>query len=159
MDQNGKPLTSEKITGINFFKEPLDIARASEYIELSDEVKSDVNNITSAFELNKPGDNRISIAVSKLQSTKILADKTTTFEEEYLKLVGEMGLKTSKARINKEHSLGLLNQAKSVRESISGVSLDEETAAMVKHQQAYEASARVIRVADETFDAVLGMMR
>ncbi len=159
LDQNGVPLNNEKVTGINFFKEPLDLHRASEYVQLSDEVSADINNITSAFELNKPGDNRVAIAVSKLQSTKILGDRTTTFEEEYLKLVGEMGLKTSKARINKEHSQGLLNQAQAVKEAISGVSIDEETANMVKHQQAYEASARVIRVADEMFDTVLGIMR
>jgi flagellar hook-associated protein 1 FlgK len=159
LDQQGQPIGGAKVTGINFFKEPLDIHRAAEYIELSDEVKSDINNITSAFEANKPGDNRISIAVSKLQSTKVLGDRTTTFEEEYLKLVGEIGLKTSKARINTEHSQGLLNQAKAVKQSISGVSIDEETSNMVKHQQAYEASARVIRVADEMFDSVLGIMR
>ena len=50
-------------------------------------------------------------------------------------------------------------QAKSIKERISGVSMDEETANMVKFQHAYDASAKMLRTADEMFDSVLGMLR
>ena len=147
-----------KITGINFFKEPTSEHRAAEYLELSDDVKADLNNIATGLEPNKPGDNRIAIAISKLQHEKVLEDGTTTFEEQYLKSVGNIGLSTSKAKIDTEQSQGILAQARSIRERVSGVSLDEETANLVKYQHAYEASAKVIKTADEMFTTVLGMM-
>ena len=58
-----------------------------------------------------------------------------------------------------EHQKNVVDQLKNVRESISGVSLDEETTDMVKYQKAFDASARLIKVADEMFDTVLNLKR
>ncbi len=77
----------------------------------------------------------------------------------FLKTVGKVGLEAGKARLDAEQSEGLLAQAKSIRERISGVSIDEETANMVKFQHAYEASAKVMQTANEMFDTVIGIKR
>lgn len=155
---NHPSASGKKITGINFFKEPLELKRAAEYISLSNEVLEDANNIATAVEPDKPGDNRVAIAISKLQHEKILGEGTTTFEEQYHKSVGEVGLQTGKSKIDLEQSAGILAQAKSFKERLSGVSLDEEAANMVRYQNAYEASAKVIKASDEMFKAVLGLM-
>ncbi|MFA7613436.1 MAG: flagellar basal body rod C-terminal domain-containing protein, partial [Candidatus Caldatribacteriota bacterium] len=153
------PSTSGKqITGINFFKEPLELKRAAEYISLSDEILADANNIATALEPDKPGDNRVAIAISKLQHEKVLNGGTATFEEQYHKSVGDVGLQAGKAKIDLEQSAGILAQAKSFKERLSGVSLDEEAANMVRYQNAYEASAKVIKASDEMFKAVLGLL-
>lgn len=160
-DSQGNPIPNaspKKVTGINFFKEPLDLKRAAEYIDLSDEIKEDVNNIAAALEANKPGDNRVALAISKLQHEKVLGGGTTTFEEQYLKSVGNIGLQTGKSKIDEEQSAGIMAQAKSFKERLSGVSLDEEAANMVRYQNAYEASAKVIKASDEMFKAVLGLL-
>lgn len=161
VDAQGNPMpdaAEKQVTGINFFKEPIDMKRAAEYIDLSDAIKDDVNNIATALEANKPGDNRISRAISKLQHEKVLGSGTTTFEEQYLKSVGNIGLQTGKAKIDGEQSAGILAQAKSFKERLAGVSLDEEAANMVRYQNAYEASAKVIKASDEMFKAVLGLL-
>lgn len=161
LDAQGNPVPSaaaKKVTGINFFKEPLDLKRAAEYIDLSDDIKSDVNNIAAALEANKPGDNRVAVAISKLQHEKVLGGGTSTFEEQYLKSVGSVGLQAGKARIEEEQAHGILAQAKSFKERLAGVSLDEEAANMVRYQNAYEASAKVIKASDEMFRAILGLM-
>jgi len=161
VDAEGNPIpnaAAKKVTGINFFKEPLDLKRAAEYISISDDIEADVNNIAAALEANKPGDNRIALAVSKLQHEKVLGGGTTTFEEQYLKSVGNIGLQSGKSKIDEEQSHGILAQAKSFKERLAGVSLDEEAANMVRYQNAYEASAKVIRASDEMFKAVLGLL-
>lgn len=161
-DQNGNPVNlpgSRKVTGINFFKEPLDKKNAAELIALSTEVLSDLNNISTGLTPNTPGDNRIAIAISKLQHEKLLKGGTTTFEETYQKAVGLVGTRTAKSRIDTEQSEGILAQAKSIKERLTGVSIDEETANMVRYQHAYDASAKVIKTADEMFDSLIGMMR
>ncbi len=160
-DAQGNPIPNaagRQVTGINFFKEPLDMKRAAEYIDISDEIKEDVNNIATALSPNTPGDNRIALAISKLQHEKVLAGGTTTFEEQYLKSVGHIGLQAGKAKINEEQSGGILAQAKSVKERLAGVSLDEEAANMIRYQNSYEASAKVMRASDEMFKAVLNLL-
>lgn len=161
VDAQGNPVpnaAAKQVTGLNFFKEPLDLKRAAEYIDLADEIKEDVNNIATALEPNKPGDNRVALAISKLQHEKVLGGGTTTFEEQYLQSVGHIGLQAGKAKINEEQSAGILAQAKSVKERLSGVSLDEEAANMIRYQNAYEASAKVMRASDEMFKAVLNLL-
>lgn len=161
VDAEGNPVPNaaqKKVTGINFFKEPLDLKRAAEYIDLSDDIKADVNNIAAGLEANKPGDNRVALAISKLQHEKVLGSGTTTFEEQYLKSVGNIGLQTGKSKIDGEQSAGILAQAKSFKERLAGVSLDEEATNMVRYQNAYEASAKVIKASDEMFKAVLGLL-
>ena len=160
-DQQGNPVTSDgsKVTGIDFFKLPLTVDRAAEYLEISDDIQNDLNNISTALTPNSPGDNRIAIAISKLQHEKVLDGGQKTFEESYLESVGSIGLKSAKSKIDTEQSAGILAQAKSIKNRISGVSIDEETANLVRYQHSYDASARVLRAADEMFDSVLGMMR
>lgn len=161
-DQNGNIIPNErlgKVTGINFFKEPLNLKESSANIDLSEEVKNDLNNISTGLSPNSPGDNRIAIAISKIQHEKVLGQGSRTFEETYLQAIGKIGLATSKSGVNAEQSKGILAQAKSIKERISGVSIDEEATNMVKYQHAYEASAKMIRTADEMFDSVIGMMR
>lgn len=161
VDQQGNYIIpkDEKVTGIDFFKQPQSLKNASYFIDISNDVKADLNNIATGLAPNSPGDNRIAIAISKLQHEKVLGGGTTTFEEAYQKSVGKIGLATAKSKIDIEQSGGILAQAKSIKERISGVSIDEETANMVKYQHAYDASARMMKTADEMFDSVLGMMR
>jgi flagellar hook-associated protein 1 len=160
-DQHGNIILTGregKVTGINFFRDPTSKIRAAEYLELSDDVKSDLKNVITGYEPNKPGDNRIAIAISKLQHEKLIQGGVATMEDHYLETVGNIGLKSGKAKVDAEQSTGILAQAKSIKTRISGVSIDEETANMMKFQQSYQASARVIKVADEMFDSVLNMV-
>lgn len=145
--------------GISFFKNIISENGASEEIALSNEIEADINNIVAGLEPNSPGDNRIAIAISKLGHEKIIGDNDQTLEETYLSAVGEIGLATAKTNIDHEQSRGILAQTKSMKQRLSGVSLDEEAANLVKYQHNYDASAKVIKTADEMFDSVLGMMR
>jgi flagellar hook-associated protein 1 FlgK len=148
-----------KVTGINFFKEPLNMKQAAHFLDLSDAVKGDLNNISTGLSPNSPGDNRIAVAISKLQHEKLLGEGSRTFEESYLQSVGKIGLAVAKSKVNFEQSGGIHAQAKSIKERISGVSIDEETTNMVRYQHSYDASAKMIKAADEMFNSVLGMMR
>ena len=51
-----------------------------------------------------------------------------------------------------------LEQLNRMRETVSGVSLDEEMAQLIQYQRAFEASARLIRVADEMLQTILEML-
>lgn len=159
---DGQPAKVDKhglTTGIDFFKQPLSVAEAGNQIDLSDEVKSDLSNITASIAPNAPGDNRVAIAISKLQHERISGDGNVTLEEKYLQTIGNIGLETGKARLDAEQSSGILAQTNSLRERLTGVSIDEETANMVRFQHAYQASAKIMQAADEMFKTVLEIKR
>jgi flagellar hook-associated protein 1 FlgK len=146
-------------TGLNFFTPQIGSEGAASLIELSDAVKNDLSNISAALAPNAPGDNRVAIAISKLQHERIAGEDSTTLEEKYLQIIGGIGIETGKARLDAEQTNGLLAQANSIRERLTGVSIDEETANMVRYQHAYEASAKMMQAADEMFKTVLELKR
>lgn len=146
-------------TGLDFFKQPLSANEAATNIDIADDIKEDVSNIAAALAPNSPGDNRIAIAISKIQNERLFNDGNITLEEKYLQTIGSIGLEAGKATIDAEQSVGILAQANSLRERLSGVSIDEETANMVRYQQAYQASAKMMQAADEMFKTVLEIKR
>lgn len=146
-------------TGLDFFEVSKGSDGAIHSLKLSEAVESDISNIVTALSPNAPGDNRISLAISKLQHEKFMAGGTATIEEEFLKTVGNVGVEVGKAKLDSEQMEGIKVQLNTVRERISGVSLDEETSNMVRYQHAYDAAAKVMQVASEMFDTVLGIKR
>ena len=113
-------------------------------------------------------DNRNGLKLAGLQNNDLMrknvvstaaADNTLTFHEAYARIVSLVGEGTSEASTNRDAFKALLKQSSGWHESISGVNLDEEAANLVKFQQAYSASARVISVAQTTFETLLGAVR
>lgn len=113
---------------------------------------------TVGFNNNGSNDNRNALAMTALESAKILQDGSLSFSDGYAKLVEEVGTKSNLSKINTEASKGLLEQTQTMREGISGVNLDEEAADLIKFQQLYQANAQVISVARELFDTLLSSL-
>jgi flagellar hook-associated protein 1 len=84
---------------------------------------------------------------------------TATFDDYYNTQVGQIGTVSQRAAKNFEAQKNIMSQLTNIRESISGVSLDEETTKMIEFQRAYEASARLIRTADEMLETVINLKR
>jgi flagellar hook-associated protein 1 FlgK len=53
----------------------------------------------------------------------------------------------------------IVNQIEQLRDSVSGISIDEEAAMMMRYQRAYEANARFFTVIDETIETLLSLKR
>lgn len=100
-------------------------------------------------------DNRNALLLGGLQTSAILDGGTATYQEAYSALVGSVGAQTREARVNADAQQSLFDSAQARRESVSGVNLDEEAANLIRFQQAYQASARVIATADELFQSLL----
>ena len=123
---------------------------------------------TVSFNTSGFQDNRNGLLLADLQNQDLMrknvvstaaADNTLTFHEAYARVVSQVGEKTSNAVTSEAAFDALLDQSKGWHESISGVNLDQEAADLVKFQQAYSAAARVISVAQSTFDTLLGAVR
>lgn len=143
--------------GEAFFSPLQDKAGASAMIEVNENIRLDSGKIVSGATPNGPGDNRIANIISAMQYDQHMNDGQSTFDDFYNNVVGSVGVKT--ARINSElaSQKDIVDQLGKIRESISGVSLDEETAKMIEYQKSYDASARLIRTVDEMMETVLNL--
>jgi flagellar hook-associated protein 1 FlgK len=145
--------------GTDFFDLSGPVRHSADRIRLNEAVAKDVARIANAGAFDAPGDNRIANRIQSLQYEKILAGDTASFDEFYNSMVGEIGVQSKRATSAFNSQKDIVKQLSNIRESISGVSLDEETTKMIEYQKAFDASARLIRTADEMFDTVLAMKR
>lgn len=145
--------------GMHFFT-PLDSkARAAENLKVNNKIMEDAAHIVAGAEPNAPADNRIANIISSLQFNRTMGNSEFTFDDYYNNMVGRVGITASRANSELESQKEVVDQLKNIRESISGVSLDEETTKMIEYQRSFDASARLIRTADEMMDTVLNIKR
>lgn len=146
--------------GVNFFELPQDGSFDVNDLKVSEAITKDVGRIAAASRPNAPGDNSVANVIHSLQFKKVMGEGNTfTFDDFYTSKVGQVGVANQKAIAATESQKNIVDQMKNVRESISGVNLDEEAQKMIEYQKAFEASARIIRMADEMFDTVLNIKR
>jgi flagellar hook-associated protein 1 FlgK len=88
---------------------------------------------------------------------KILNDGESTILDLYHNLNTNTGLKASTA--NRLSDIATLEKESAQERiaSVSGVNLDEEAANMMKFQQAYMASSRIMQAANDTFNTILAL--
>jgi len=77
----------------------------------------------------------------------------------YAGLMSEIGTKVQSATFTASVSGNISTSLDNSASAVSGVNLDEEAAKLLQYQQAYQASAKMIQVAQTIFDAVIGVMR
>ena len=133
--------------------------RAAKEFGLSEAVKADVNNIAAAAAGDAPSDNRVAVAISQIQNMRLMNDGKSSVDDFYNSIVSDVGVAAGRTRGSLVQQKDIEQNLNKVREQNSGVSLDEETANLMQFQHAYDASARVISVADECLKTVLALGR
>jgi flagellar hook-associated protein 1 FlgK len=102
------------------------------------------------------GNNENMLRLAALESAGLVAGKTIS--SNYIDHVNDMGNISRQANIAQEALTVVHDQAVSARDKVSGVSLDEEAANLVKYQQLYNASSKLIQTGRQMFDTLLGML-
>jgi flagellar hook-associated protein 1 FlgK len=88
-------------------------------------------------------------------ATAISALRGGTADSAYQNLVTQVGAESSTADAQRDLSISLVNDVTSRRESVAGVSLDEEMTNLIKFQRGYQASARAMSTVDEMLDQLI----
>lgn len=128
-------------------------------LKLNKQLEKDVGRIAVASKANAPGDNTVANAIHSLQFKTVMSNGKTTFDDYYNKKVAEVGLLSKQIGSELESQKFSVDQLKNMRESLSGVSLDEEAAKMIEFQKSFEASAKMIQMADQMFDTIINLKR
>ena len=115
---------------------------------------------------NGVSDNRNALALGALQTAKTLGQSagsgsqpTTSFQGAYSQLVSQIGNTTRQMEVTAKAQAKVIAQATQAQQSVSGVNLDEEAANLLRYQQAYQASGKMMQIASTLFQTVLDLGR
>ncbi|MGC8964621.1 MAG: flagellar hook-associated protein FlgK [Brevinematia bacterium] len=107
---------------------------------------------------NGVGDNSNILLIAGLRDKKVMLERDSTFLE-YLKfVVGDAGARGNVSEVAIKKQELVIQNLKKLRESVSGVNLDEELTKIISYQRAYEASARFITYIDSMLDTIVNRM-
>lgn len=121
---------------------------------------TDANKVAAASAAaNLPGDNANALLLAQLQDQVNSPLGSATFSDFYGTLTGGIGARAQSAQISLAAQEIVHDQLDQRREGTSGVSLDEELTNLLRFQRGFEASARLIRMADELLLTLLGLVR
>jgi flagellar hook-associated protein 1 FlgK len=95
-------------------------------------------------------------AMMRLRDAAMFDGSATT--DGYASMIAQIGVRSQSASYAAETSSTIAANLETDRTSVSGVNLDEEASKLLQYQQAYQASAKVIQVAQGIFDTLIQTM-
>jgi len=151
---HSKGFAKDGSTGRNLF-----IGTDAVSLEVDPAILQDPNLLQASSRPDEAGNNEIIQKMITAMSDKQAQLDGRNFVEVHADMVSDLGLsiKNTQRALEDQQSLETLMQKQ--RESISGVSIDEEMTQLVKYQRAFEASAKLIGIVDEMLGTVLSMSR
>jgi flagellar hook-associated protein 1 FlgK len=121
---------------------------------------------TFTIEANAGGvaDNRNAALLGALQTRSTMigsgaSGPTASYQSAYTQIVSAIGSKANEVAAIGTAQQGLADHATQALQSLSGVNLDEEAANLLRYQQAYQASAKVLQIASKVLDEILALGR
>lgn len=149
-DANGDP-------GGNFFVEPVAVAGAAAALRIDPAVAADPRLLAAG--LGGPLGNGTAQAIAGLRDARLAAGGTATLTDLWGQLSYRVGADVSAVRNTQRGREQVMSQLEQIRDSVSGVSIDEEAAALMRYQRAYEANARYFASVTEVLDILMAMVR
>jgi flagellar hook-associated protein 1 FlgK len=149
LHETGFTLTGN--TNVDFF-DPAGTTAGT--IALSADVTASTDNIAAAG-TNVPGDNAVALQLAALSDTSIPALGNATLGEYWIQMAAGVGTQHNNADLDTTTNQALVDSAFTQREGVAGVSIDEEMSNLIQQQQAYQAAARLLNVADQMAQTIL----
>ena len=148
------PENDPAFLGDTFYIEPTSGAAGRMSVALTDPME-----IAAANRDGKVGDNRNILSLIGLRDAETLKSGSQSYSSLYGATLSGIAVETRSAQSNAETEQILLRSAEDRLEGLRGVNLDEEATNLIRYQQAYQAAAQVITVANDIFDTLLQASR
>jgi len=105
------------------------------------------------------GENALAVAQLRSTPVDIEEDVTATFESYYQSIVAQVGAAVDHYTNMLENQQAIGQQVDALKQSVSGVSVDEELTKVMQYQYGYQASARMLAMQDEMLDYLINRIR
>lgn len=146
----GYTITDPQETGLNFFE-----GYVNGELILNSEILNDPNKIAISLD-GTEGNGEIALRIAQLTDAKIL--NGNTLQEGYSSLINDIGNDGMLQNNYTDANQIVLDELGQLKSSQSGVSVDEEMTNVLKFQRTYEASAKLISIADDMLRTILEMV-
>ena len=135
------------------------VMNPSGYMVVNPQIESDSASVAAAF-ANSQGraevdDGRAAVEIAAIRNTKMMVGTDRTFDDYFADTVTRIGLKGEQAENQLASKNAIMNELRDLRDSISGVNINEELADIIKFQYGYEAAAKFISVQDELLNTLI----
>ena len=135
------------------------ISHPSGWIEVNPDLVRDPLSVASGFGENgrpaNPGNGDAATAIASIRNSPVMVGRLATFDDYFADSVGRVGLlQEQSGRALAAENL-IMKQLEDMRQSISGVNIDEELANMLRYQHGYNASARFITTVNQMLDVLM----
>jgi flagellar hook-associated protein 1 FlgK len=144
-------------TNQNFFTPLAAVAGAARLIEVDGAVEAD-SRLIAAAEVYEVGDNGVAKRLTNLRDALVLEGNSATLIDSWSHMAFRVGRDTRAAVDGLKAQSDIVEQIDALRDSVSGVSLDEEAVQMIKFQRAYEANARFFSTIDQTLSILFSIV-
>ena len=119
--------------------------------------------VTDSFTINNNsdgvGDNRNILQMIDLQEADVNGINSGSFQDIFNNNVAQVGIVVRSAEMSAITAEASRDEAKSLEDEMSGVSMDQEASSLIQFQQAYQANARILQTARDLFDSLLAVIR
>jgi flagellar hook-associated protein 1 FlgK len=139
-----------------FFTTPGSPAGAAAAMAVNAAVAADPR-LVAASATGAPGDNQVARQLAELRDARVVGG-TATFSEAWGQLVYRVATDSRTALARQRGRQEVVTQLSRLRDQVSGVSLDEEAASMLKFQRAYEANARLFSTINGVLDTLMNVV-
>jgi len=143
-------------TGVQFFGEAAVQTGAIDF-DLSAAVKADVRNISNSA-TGAPGDGALALQLSQLRSTSVVGLGNKTFSQFHADRMAALGNDRAYFGSALDTQMAVVDQIENQRQAVSGVSLDDEMANLMRFQRSYQAAAKLVTMFDQSIQDLLGML-
>ena len=151
----------ENLTGNTQFS-VAPVLNPSGYITINPAIKNDVLSVAASYPdvagFAESGDGRAANDIASLRNSSVMIGENKTFDDYFAESVTNVALKGEQAQLNYESQVAVMSDLRGMRDSISGVNIDEELADIIKFQHGYNAAAKFITVVDELLDTVINRL-
>ena len=138
------------------------LAHPAGWIEVNRALTGDPLSVAAGFGINgrpaEEGDGTAALAIASLRNTDITAGGVSSFDDYFSETVALAGLKGEAAQRAYETQDLIMKELQGMRDSISGVNVDEEFAQLIKYQHGYAAAARFISEFNKLLDTIINRM-
>ena len=146
------------VSGRNLFAPPGTVEGAAAALTLDAAVAGNPDALAAAQDATAlPGDNRVALALADLATNSFAGAGTRTPVQQVVALEEALGSALAGAERDVELHAARISQLTALRESVSGVSLEEEMIELTKAQRAFEAASKVIQAGDEMLETILSL--
>lgn len=148
------------VAGTQFAVSP--VFNPSAYIEINEAIRNDVMSVAAGYmdaAGNAPtGDGRAAVEIAAIRNSSVMVGSMKTFDDYFADTVTNVGLKGEQAETNLLSQNAIMDDLRNLRDSISGVNIDEELAEIMKFQHGYNAAAKFITVWDSLVDTIINRL-